>query len=264
MRSQQYAGRAITGQLCTVPINGIFAEANFPLIKTRAIQLSTITIEKSLKATQINLRRATVTQRVRQRIQKTGWHEKADVRPKIFGGTQPITTPPHKPPRIDTGTHTLKSTGQKTGDATSDHIVATQTLEDRDSEDASIYTDGAGTQGNAKGGSGIIVTTGPHVTLASTVSALSRPENGARPSNPKRKLCEQPTNWYSRMSPFIRCASFQIVCQHSNAYKICIHPSKLPTRMKTRFLTLWLLSPKEGTISLSHGALAIPESAASS
>ena len=121
MRSQRYARRAITGQLCTVPIDGILAEANFPLIKTRAIQLSTIAMEKSLKATQINLRRTTATQRVRQRIQKTSWHEKADVRQKIFGGTQPTTTPPLKPPRIDTGTHTLESTGQKTGDATSDH-----------------------------------------------------------------------------------------------------------------------------------------------
>ena len=54
------------------------------------------------------------------------------------------------------------------------------------------------------------------MTLGSTVSALSRPANGARPSKPMRKLCYQPSNWYRRMSPSTRCTSFQIVCQHSN------------------------------------------------
>ena len=82
----------------------------------------------------------------------------------------------------------------------------------------------------------------PNVILASTVSALSRTANGAHPSKPKRKLCEQTSNRYRSMSPFTRCESIQIVCQHSNAYNRCIHPSKLPTPKKTRFLTLASLS----------------------
>ena len=101
-------------------------------------------------------------------------------------------------------------------------------------------------------------------TVESTVSALSGPENCARPSKPKRKLCEQLTNWYRRMSPSTRCASFQIVCQRCNAHKICIHPSKLQTLMKTRFLVHWLRIPTESAILLSHGALASLESAATS
>ena len=98
------------------------------------------------------------------------------------------------------------------GGNASDHAIAMQTLEkDWNSYDATIYTDGAVTHGNANGGSGINVTTGPRVTLELTVSALSWLANGARPSRPKRKLCEQPSSWYRRMPPSIRCASFQIV-----------------------------------------------------
>ena len=113
-------------------------------------------------------------------------------------------TQPLKPPRTDASTHTLELTGQKTGDTPSDHEVAIQTLEkDWDSNDATIYTDGAATHGNANGGSAIIVTTAPppQVTIEFTVSALSRPANGARPSKPTRKLCEQPSIWYNRMLP---------------------------------------------------------------
>ena len=138
-----------------------------------------------------------------------------------------------------------------------------QTLEkDWDSYDATIHTDGAAKYFFANGGSGIIVTTAPQVTLESTVSVISWPTNGARPSKPKRKLCEQPPNWHRRMSPSSMCALFQIVCQHSNTYKICIHPSKLPTQMMTIFLRPRL--PTEGAISLSHVALAILESAVTS
>ena len=104
----------------------------------------------------------------------------------------------------------------------------------------------------------------PYLTLESTVGAPSRLANGARPYKPKRKLCEQFSNWYRKMSPSTRCSSFQIVCQHSNRYKICIHPSKLQIPMKTTFLMLCLRLPADCAISLSHDALAILVSAATS
>ena len=124
---------------------------------------------------------------------------------------------------------------------------------DWDSYDTTIYTDGTSTQ------TAVAASLSPLVALESTDSTLSCPANGAHPAKPKGKLCEQPTIWYRRMSPSTECSSFQIVCQHSNAYKICIHASKLPTPMKTRFLTLWPRLPTEDAISLSHGALAILE-----
>ena len=73
------------------------------------------------------------------------------------------------------------------------------------------------------------------VTIESTVSALSSPANGDRPSKPKEKQCERHPKCYRRMSPSTRCALFQIVCQHSNEYEICSHPNKLSTPTKTRF-----------------------------
>ena len=51
-RSQRCARRAITDQLRTSPVEVIHAEANLPSMKTQAIQLSTIDMEKSLGTTQ--------------------------------------------------------------------------------------------------------------------------------------------------------------------------------------------------------------------
>ena len=65
----------------------------------------------------------------------------------------------------------------------------------------------------------------PQVTLESTVSGLSRPANDAHPSKPKRKLYEQPSNWYRRMSPSTNGASFQnsmLTLQHIQN----LHPSQ--------------------------------------
>ena len=102
------------------------------------------------------------------------------------------------------------------------------------------------------------------MTIESTVSALSGPANGALPSKLKRKPCKLLFNWYKRISPYARCTLFRIIYQHSNVYKICIHPSKSPTPMKTRFLTLRLRLRAEGANSLSHGAIASLESAVTS
>ena len=130
-----------------------------------------------------------------------------------------------------------------------------------DSFATTIYTDGSTIHGNTND---VTCTLSQKVTLQPTVSALSQPANGVRPFKPKRKLCERPSNWYRRMSPSTRCASFRIVCQYSNEYKICTNPSKLPTPTKTRFLMLWSRLPRVGALSCSHGTLAILESMATS
>ena len=147
---------------------------------------------------------------------------------KIISDTKSTTTRPLRPPWPDTGTHTFELAGHTTGDTASDHAIAMQMLEkDWDSYDATIYIDGAATHGNVNGG--IIVTTG-HVTATLTVSALSQPANCARPSKPKRKLCEQPSNWHRRMSPSTRCASLQIMCQLSTNTKSASNPASCQLR----------------------------------
>ena len=164
-RSQHYAGPAITGQLCTTPVVTILAEAYLPSIETRTIKLSTIAIEKSLRTTETNPRHTSATHGAHQCTQKPNWREKAgDVWRKIFGDTKLATTPQFKPPWTDTGTHTFELARQKTGDTASDRIITMQTLEnDRDSFDATIFTDGAATHCNAIGDSGIMFTTGPPI-----------------------------------------------------------------------------------------------------
>ena len=108
-RSQRYTGRAITGQLRTTHVEVFLAEVDLYSILTRAIQLSTIATEKSLRTTLINPRQATAIQRVWQRIQRNSCHMKAgDIRRKNFGDTKPTTTPPLQPPWTDTGTHTYE------------------------------------------------------------------------------------------------------------------------------------------------------------
>ena len=56
VRAQHNAGRDITGQLRTTPVEAIVTEANPRLIKTQAIQLSTIAMEKSLRTAVTNQR----------------------------------------------------------------------------------------------------------------------------------------------------------------------------------------------------------------
>ena len=157
--------------------------------------------------------------------------EKAgDVRRKIFGDAKPTTTPPLRPPWTHTGTHTLELNGQKTGDTVLDHAITMQTLEkDLDSYDTTIYTDGSVMHTAVAASLSPLAT---QVTLESTVSAPSRPTNDARLSKQKRMRYELAMNSHRRMSSSTRCASFQIVCQHSNENKISNHPSKLPNRRK--------------------------------
>ena len=45
---QKYAGRAIAGQIDSTLVEAILAEADLPTVATRATQLSTIAMEKSL------------------------------------------------------------------------------------------------------------------------------------------------------------------------------------------------------------------------
>ena len=75
-RSQRFVGQTITAQLHTTPVEDIQAGENHPTIKTWAIQLSTIIVEKSLRTTLLNPRHIAATQWVRQHTQKLSWREK--------------------------------------------------------------------------------------------------------------------------------------------------------------------------------------------
>ena len=94
--SQCYVGRSITGQLCTTPVEAILVEANLLSIKTQAIQLNTIVIEKLLKTAVTNLRHTTATQQVRQRTKKPNWCEKA----VMCGEKSVMPSPPQHPHRL--------------------------------------------------------------------------------------------------------------------------------------------------------------------
>ena len=55
--SQRHAGRAISGLVKTSPKEAIMMEADLPLIQTRAMQLSIIAYERSLRVSEDNPRR---------------------------------------------------------------------------------------------------------------------------------------------------------------------------------------------------------------
>ena len=70
------------------------------------------------------------------------------------------------------------------------------------------------------------------------------------------KLCVLPSNWYSRMSPSSRCASFQMVS---------IHPSQqVANSDKDKIVDALTCLLRKGAISLSHGALDIVDSVVTS
>ena len=85
---QRYAGKAITGQIKTIPVEAILSEADLPTVAIRAMQLSSTDIEKSLLMPDTNPRRQIATVEVRQRTKKTSWRKKAsEVWRSIFGST---------------------------------------------------------------------------------------------------------------------------------------------------------------------------------
>ena len=71
--SQKYAGRDITGQIKTTLAEAILADADLQAVATRATQLSTIAMEKSLRMPDTNPRKQVATAEVRQRTKKRSW-----------------------------------------------------------------------------------------------------------------------------------------------------------------------------------------------
>ena len=68
---QMYAGCAITGQVKMTPAEAILAEADFPTIATKATQLCTIAMEKSLRMPDMNPIRQLVRTKVGLRTNAT-------------------------------------------------------------------------------------------------------------------------------------------------------------------------------------------------
>ena len=73
----RHAGRAITGQIKTTPVEAILADGEVPTVDTKSTQLSTKAIEKSLLMPDTNPSKQIATSEVHQRTKKTSWRKKA-------------------------------------------------------------------------------------------------------------------------------------------------------------------------------------------
>ena len=62
---QRYAGRAMTGRIKTTHVEAILVQADIPNVATRATQLSTIAMKKSLLTPETNPRKQIATAEVR-------------------------------------------------------------------------------------------------------------------------------------------------------------------------------------------------------
>ena len=159
---QRFAGRAITVQVKTLPVEAILAEANLPKIGTRATQLCAIALEKSKKIAPENPRHQIAEQSSRQRTKKPSWQAKAGaVWESIFGKTSSAKQPELLPPWMQIVEHIFETSGSKSGDAEADKKWALQRLEEGwNTFDLVVYTNGSATSGTGTGGGGIVVTTG--------------------------------------------------------------------------------------------------------
>ena len=127
---QRFAGRAITGQVKTSPVEAILAEDNLPKIGTRATQLCAIALEKSKRIAPENPRHQIAEQSSRQRSKKPSWRAKAGaVWESIFGKTSPSIQPELLSPWMQIGEHIFETSGSKSGDAEADKKWALQRLE---------------------------------------------------------------------------------------------------------------------------------------
>ena len=68
---QRYAGRAITGQVKTIPAEAILVEVDIQTVVIMATQLSAVAMEKSYQMPDTNPRRQIAATKVRQHTKKT-------------------------------------------------------------------------------------------------------------------------------------------------------------------------------------------------
>ena len=98
-KCQRFAGRSITGQVKTTPVEAILAEANLPKIGTKATQLCAIALKKSKRIAPKNPRHQIAEQSSHQRTKKPSWRTKARaVWESIFGNTSFAKKPKLFPP----------------------------------------------------------------------------------------------------------------------------------------------------------------------
>ena len=138
---QRYAGRAITGQIKTTPVEEIMAEADHPTVATRATQLCVIAMEKSVRIPDANPRKQIATSEALQRMQMTCWRNKAsEVLMSIIGSTQQVMSPGLLPPWLQIGNHVFDVDGVKSDEAEKNKILALKRLtKDFRSYDLTIY-----------------------------------------------------------------------------------------------------------------------------
>ena len=159
---QRFAGRAITGQVKTTPVEAILAEANHPKIGTRATQHCAIALEKSKRIALENPRHQIAEQSSRQRTKKPSWRAKAGaVWESIFANTSSAKQPELLPSWMQIGEHIFETFGNKSGDVEADKKWALQRLKEGwNTFDLVVYTLESATSGTGTGGGGIVVTTG--------------------------------------------------------------------------------------------------------
>ena len=123
------------------PVDAILAEADLPTVSTRATQLSTMAMEKSLGMPDTNPRKQIATAEVLQHTKRASWRQKdSKVWRSIFGSTPPERTPGLLPPWLQTGSHIFELDGVKSGESEKVKIWALQRLvNDWSSYDLAIY-----------------------------------------------------------------------------------------------------------------------------
>jgi ribonuclease HI len=174
---QRYAGRAITGQVKTTPSESVLIESNLPTITSRAHQITTIAIEKSLRLDDSNPRRQLVEAPKVSRTKKTDWrdHSKKEWR-DIFGDSTPERFPPTRAPWTETTNVTFKLASERKSEKDEKNREAGYRAirEDEEKFQATIYTDGSAKDSNREGGAGVVYL--PHTeTLLEKATKLSFP-----------------------------------------------------------------------------------------
>ena len=161
---QLEAARVVTGLTKSTPTEALLIEAELPSIRERLKALELIAVERSRRLERNNPRRLIAEKTGRQRLKKEGWRDNATVKWKELMDKETvhddwIFPKPLAPwTKIDRTEYIIE--GKKVENQERNKAMARAKLNDNDTYDFVIYTDGSASEGRMKGGAAAVVTKG--------------------------------------------------------------------------------------------------------
>ena len=159
---QRETARRCSGLLASTPIDAVLAEAGLATLAERAVVAAAVAYDKGLSVDLTNPRSEISRAFVRKRLRKRSWRDKArEVVTAILGSDQERKKGEDRlPPWSERVKLVCNREGRRGPDPESNLAMGMAKLQDNESFDYILYTDGSVAEDGLDGGAGVVVTTG--------------------------------------------------------------------------------------------------------